>query len=226
MTQQYGTHVPLQQWQKLAVGVISGLGALQRPARADLVATFGESTGYIAYKGMLKRMQASETGRQILTDMPRVDDTILKQARQLPKGSFGYEYSQFMDKRGFSAQERPAVRLIDDPELAYVATRAREVHDFWHVLFGCHTTVFGELALKSLEFVQTGMPMTGLAVLGAQYKLKPEQRIRLWKEYVLWAIRVGSSCEDLMCIYYENHLQDDLEILRDKWKIIPAPTND
>jgi ubiquinone biosynthesis protein Coq4 len=28
------------------------------------------------------------------------------------------------------------------------------VHDFWHVLTGCHTNVFGELALKALEFVQ------------------------------------------------------------------------
>jgi hypothetical protein len=45
-------------------------------------------------------------------------------------------------------------RLVDDDELAYVITRAREVHDFWHVLFDCHTNVFGELALKALEFVQ------------------------------------------------------------------------
>ena len=35
-----------------------------------------------------------------------------------------------------------------------MVTRAREVHDLWHVLFDCHTNVFGELALKGLEFVQ------------------------------------------------------------------------
>lgn len=46
------------------------------------------------------------------------------------------------------------VRFVDDPELAYVAVRSREVHDFWHVLFDCPTTVTGELALKMLEFVQ------------------------------------------------------------------------
>ncbi len=45
-------------------------------------------------------------------------------------------------------------RFVDDPELAYVMRRMREVHDFWHVLFGCHTNVFGEIALKALEFVQ------------------------------------------------------------------------
>ncbi len=31
---------------------------------------------------------------------------------------------------------------------------APQVHDFWHVLFGCHTNVFGEVALKAVEFVQ------------------------------------------------------------------------
>ena len=49
---------------------------------------------------------------------------------------------------------RPPVRFLDDEELAYVAQRSREIHDFWHVLFGCHTNVFGELALKAVEFVQ------------------------------------------------------------------------
>eukprot|EP00951_Prasinocladus_malaysianus_P042861 scaffold526757_cov21-Prasinocladus_malaysianus.AAC.1 len=46
------------------------------------------------------------------------------------------------------------VRFVDDPELAYVAARSREVHDFWHVLFDCHTNVLGELALKAVEAVQ------------------------------------------------------------------------
>ena len=50
------------------------------------------------------------------------------------------------------------MRFLNDEELAYVAQRSREVHDFWHVLFGCHTNVFGELALKAVEFVQVSCP--------------------------------------------------------------------
>ena len=45
-------------------------------------------------------------------------------------------------------------RFVDDPELAYIVERARQVHDFWHVLFNCHTNAFGEVALKAVEFVQ------------------------------------------------------------------------
>ncbi len=48
------------------------------------------------------------------------------------------------------------MRFITDEEVAYAAARSREVHDLWHVLFACHTNVFGELALKALEYVQVG----------------------------------------------------------------------
>ena len=79
---------------------------------------------------------------------------VLAKAADMPPGTFGHAYGQFMGKRHFEADERPPVRFVDDVELAYVAQRARETHDLWHVLFGCPTTVTGELALKAVEFVQ------------------------------------------------------------------------
>ena len=41
-----------------------------------------------------------------------------------------------MTSHGFLADERAQVRFVDDPELAYVMLRYRQVHDFWHVLAG------------------------------------------------------------------------------------------
>lgn len=72
----------------------------------------------------------------------------------MEKGTFGRAYADFMGSRGFEADQRPPTRFVDDAELAYVATRYREVHDLWHVLFRCPTTVSGELALKAVEFFQ------------------------------------------------------------------------
>ncbi|KAJ9519962.1 hypothetical protein QJQ45_014689 [Haematococcus lacustris] len=114
-------------------------------------------------------------------------------------------------------------RFVQDEELAYVLTRMREVHDFWHVLFDCHTNVFGELALKAVEFVQTGVPMTGLAVLGAQYRLKPADRQLLQETFLPWAVRAGTRSRDLMNIYYEENFQEDLEDMRRHYNILPAP---
>jgi ubiquinone biosynthesis protein COQ4 len=49
------------------------------------------------------------------------------------------------------------VKFIDSEELVYVMQRYREVHDFWHILAGLDTTVVDELALKTLEYLQTGI---------------------------------------------------------------------
>ena len=83
-----------------------------------------------------------------------VQDEFLSSCETAPPGSFGSEYYHFMRKRHFRADERPPVRFVDDVDLAYVATRYRQVHDFWHVIFACHTSLLGETALKALEFTQ------------------------------------------------------------------------
>ncbi len=87
-----------------------------------------------------------------------MQDAELQLAHSMPEGSFGRAYANFMGTRSFRADDRPPVRFIADPELAYVALRARQVHDFWHVLFACPTTVLGELAIKAIEFVQVAPP--------------------------------------------------------------------
>lgn len=219
----YPTHIALNAFQKTAVTAVAAMGALLRPSRADLVAAVGETTGTLALQQMLDRMRADPVGQEILRDKPRVTDHTLSQCAALPVGTFGQQYHHFMAARRFEAGERPPVRFVDDQVLAYVACRAREVHDFWHVLFNCHTNVFGELSLKALEYVQTGLPMTALAVVGAQFRLPREDRLLLWRHYLPWALKAGMQSRDLMCIYYEQHFHRDLEELRQEWNILPAP---
>ena len=42
---------------------------------------------------------------------------------------------------------------------------SHQVHDLWHVLFGCHTNGFGEVALKAVEFVQVGAGWRNISLL-------------------------------------------------------------
>ncbi|GAQ93168.1 hypothetical protein KFL_013370010 [Klebsormidium nitens] len=218
----YATHMPLTPLQTAAVAVGSAFGALRHPDRADLVAALGETTGLLAFRRMRERMQRDPEGRSILADRPRITAASVAHAWDLPPGTFGAAYAQFMGSRNFSADERPPVRFVDDPELAYVAVRSREVHDFWHVLFDCPTTVTGELALKMVEFVQTGMPMCALSVLGGPFRLPPQKRQLLLTHCAPWALKAGTRAADLMCLRYENHLEEDLEQLRRRWKILPS----
>lgn len=215
--------MPLSTLQKGALAILSSIGAFSDPRRADLVAVVGETTGLLALRAIRDRMQRSEEGRLLLTDRPRITDDVVAHCWDLPPHTFGGAYASFMGDRNFRADERPIVRFIDDPELAWVAARAREVHDFWHVLFGCETNVFGEAALKAVEFVQTGMPMTAMAVVAGEWRLKQPDRRLFNTVFLPWALKAGAKSADLMTLYYEKHFDEDLEELRKRWRIEPAP---
>ncbi|MCO5571496.1 hypothetical protein L7F22_025236 [Adiantum nelumboides] len=159
VSQRIRSRLPFKPWQKAAIAFGSALGALLDPSRADLVVALGETTGSLAFRNMLVRMKQSSEGRRILTSRPRVTSATVGHAWDLPDNTFGAAYAKFMGKRNFSPDDRPPVRFMDSEELAYVATRAREVHDFWHVLFKLPTNLIGESALKMLEFQQIYLPM-------------------------------------------------------------------
>jgi len=66
-------------------------------------------------------------GRALLRERRRVTDEAVARCWELPPHTFGGAYAAFMGQRGFRADDRPPVRYVDDAQLAYVATRAREV---------------------------------------------------------------------------------------------------
>ncbi|KAL5722584.1 hypothetical protein ACHQM5_006091 [Ranunculus cassubicifolius] len=215
--------VPLKRWQQAAVAVGSAVGALLDPRRADLIAALGETTGKPFFERVLERMKSSPEGRAILLDRPRVISANVSHAWDLPENTFGAAYAKFMGSRNFSPDDRPPVRFMDTDELAYVATRAREVHDFWHTLFDLPTNLIGESALKVIEFEQMQLPMCALSVVGGTARFNEKQRALFFKHYLPWATRAGMRCTDLISVYYEQHFDEDLDDVRKKWGIIPAP---
>eukprot|EP01102_Stenamoeba_stenopodia_P005841 TRINITY_DN16557_c0_g1_i1.p1 TRINITY_DN16557_c0_g1~~TRINITY_DN16557_c0_g1_i1.p1 ORF type:complete len:300 (-),score=37.79 TRINITY_DN16557_c0_g1_i1:16-915(-) len=208
----------------LAVG--SSLVAFADPERADMVAALGETTGDIALRNMHARMKRDEVGRQILLEKPRITEKTLDldALAKLDKNTFGYSYQAWMRERGFSPDSRVETRFIQDPELAYVMQRYREVHDLWHVLAGLPTTVSAEIALKWLELIQTGLPVCALSGMVGPLRLSCEEKRDLLVHYVPWAIRCGRSTKDLLCVYYEHHWDKPLEDVRAMLRFVPAPT--
>ena len=217
--------IPLSPLQNVLATIMASYGALRDPRRADLVSLLGETTGERALRGLLARMKDSETGRDVLRDRPVVTDEVMHSLKDHGPETFGGAYYRFMRQRDFQADERPPVRTLSDPDLAYVALRVRQLHDFWHVLFNCHTDVVGEAALKVVEFAQTAMPMTGLAVLAAELRLEGPRRQLLNRVYVPWGVRAGGKSADLVTLYYEREFGRPLDELRALWRIECAPAS-
>ena len=132
-----------------------------------MVATLGETTGACALKSLHQQMQQTVEGQLILEQKPRVNTSTinLEYLRKLPSNTFGHAYAAFLDRYGYNPDERALVKFVEQPELAYVMQRYREVHDFWHVLTGLPTHVLGEIAQK----VSIGLDWIGLDWIGLDW---------------------------------------------------------
>ena len=225
----YAGHVPTSPLNKLILAVHSGLQVLQNPERAQELAILGEVTGERVLRTMHLRMCQDPQGLRILEDKPRLRTGTssnlinLDALRSLPESTFGRQYVRFIDQHGFHPNERASVQYVDDPELAYVMLRFREMHDFWHVLFDLPPSELGEIGLKLVELVQTGLPVCALSGLLGPLRLSAGERGHVWSRYVPWAHRQGLKCPNLLCVYYEREFETDLEELRAQLEIERAP---
>eukprot|EP00238_Polyblepharides_amylifera_P002505 CAMPEP_0196595236 /NCGR_PEP_ID=MMETSP1081-20130531/80558_1 /TAXON_ID=36882 /ORGANISM="Pyramimonas amylifera, Strain CCMP720" /LENGTH=77 /DNA_ID=CAMNT_0041919743 /DNA_START=29 /DNA_END=259 /DNA_ORIENTATION=- len=70
----YATHVPTSSSQKVLLTIGAATGALMKPARADLVAVLGETTGNLAFRRMRDNMAMDPVGQTLLRDRIRVTE--------------------------------------------------------------------------------------------------------------------------------------------------------
>ena len=205
----YPSHVRTTAMQKLGVACQAALTALRDPHRADMVAALGDATGRLALERLRDRMRANATGRELLERRPRVTEASvggLEALSAMPPGTFGRCYADFMRVHTFSPDERCATRFVDDSELAYVMTRAREVHDFLHVLCGLKPDVPGEIALKWFEMVHTGLPVAAFSAFVGPSQLSRADKRVLLRQHIPWAARAGRRARCLLSVDFEAEL--------------------
>ena len=198
--------------------------AVADPTRADAVAALGELTGHSAVSIMHRTMMADPTGQRILRDRPIVKTMPFQLNGDDDNDvTFGQAYGRFLTNHAFDAEKRDPVKYIDDPDLAYVMLRYRQCHDFWHVLTGLPPTVLGELGLKWLELMQTGLPVAAMSVTFGTVTLNRKERHILHWHYMPWAVQMSRQAKYLMNVYYEEEFDTNLIELRKKLHIQTAP---
>eukprot|EP00842_Homolaphlyctis_polyrhiza_P006454 jgi/Hompol1/680/HPOL_002516-RA len=190
-----------------------------------MVAILGETTGERVLSSMRDRMLLDAGGRRILRERPVISagSLDLDRLRMLPPDSFGNTYIRFMDSHNLSPDSREEVKFIQDSELAYVMLRYRQVHDFWHTLLDMPITVEAEIAVKWFEFVQTRLPVAFLSAFVGPLRLSPEERDRLFSDYVPWAVQSAQNCKFLMNVMYEDLLERKIADVRSDLGFLPQP---
>ena len=139
----------------------SGLISIFDPKRDDMISAFGELTGQPTLPIIHKKMLADPEGFDLLRDKPTVNSRTLdlNKLANLKENSFGREYVEFLKRNNITPDSRKPVLFIEDPELAFVMKRYREIHDFTHCILGMKTNMLGEVTVKIFEAIQLGLPM-------------------------------------------------------------------
>lgn len=216
-------------WQRLFLAIDAASTAFADPTRADAVAVLGEITGHTALHAMHERMKNDATGQRILNEKPIVSKQTLpieeigKSTLDPQNITFGQAYGEFLRSHGFDPDDRSEVKYVNDPDLAYIMLRYRQCHDYWHVLTGLPPTVLGELGLKWLELLQTGLPVAALSATVGSLQLDNDERKILNKLYLPWAVRMSKQSTYLLNVYYEMEFETPLKELRERLCIEPAP---
>ncbi|XP_032672483.1 ubiquinone biosynthesis protein COQ4 homolog, mitochondrial isoform X3 [Odontomachus brunneus] len=191
----------------------SAVISLANPYRGDMIACLGETTGKNALVHCHRILKSTAEGQRILEQKPRVNTSTvdLSYLKDLPPGTVGRTYRDFLDNNNVSPDDRMPVQYIDDIELAYVMQRYREVHDIFHAVLLMPTTMLGEVSVKWVEGLQMHLPMCISAAIFGSSRLRPRQRQLYTKHYLPWAINTGKKAKFLLGVYYEERWEQSLE---------------
>ena len=209
-------------------GWVVDRGNAPENARLAAISAAISISAEIALERLRDELRASAEGREVLALRPIVSTADADAARlrdACAPGTFGRAYGAFMGRHGFDADDRSPVTLVDDEELAYVLLRYRQVHDYWHVLFGLPPSIPGELALKWFELVHTGLPVAAFSAVFGPVHLGGGDRAFLRDAIIPWALDAGKRAKPLLAVHYEAHWHTDLAQLRADLRVVPAPRN-
>ncbi len=235
-------HRPITPVQRAFLAVGSAVLGFLNTHRGDMISVLGDTTGAPVLRQLHQSMTTTEEGRRVLSEKPRILTTGIASGaggvdfaalRALPPNTFGAQYAAWMDSHGYHPNDRSSVQFVDDPELAYVMQRYREVHDLWHVLVQCPTSVLGEVAQKWWEAVQTsGLPITVISSLIGPFRLSLAEQSALVSTYIPWALRSRTTINTpLLAVYWEEYFDQPIEQVRKRFGIeiappVPVPTTD
>ncbi|XP_063910941.1 ubiquinone biosynthesis protein COQ4 homolog, mitochondrial isoform X2 [Zophobas morio] len=216
-------HIQINNFQRGLLTVGSAFMSIVDPYRADMIACLGETAGTSAIMYMMRKMESSEEGAEILRQKPRINSQTvdLDKLKKYPEGTLGRTYTRFLEDNNVTPDSRLPVQFIDDVNAAYVLQRYREAHDLFHAILGMPTNMLGEVTVKWIEAIQTKLPMCIGAAIFGPVRLKLKHR-NLYKNYYLpWALETAHNSKFLLNTFFEKRWEQPLNELHKELNIKP-----
>jgi ubiquinone biosynthesis protein COQ4 len=168
-----------------------------------------------------ERLRNCPEGRDLLARRPNLLAALSDRAAlaQLPQGSLGRTYYDFMESENLSAEglvEASKIRDVPPPanEFTWFRERGREMHDLFHVMTGYGRDPLGEVCVVGFTYAQNRQKGLGVVALVGAYRTK--RRLRDQPIYrTLWqAYRNGRRAGWFYAADWENLLARPLDEVR------------
>jgi ubiquinone biosynthesis protein COQ4 len=189
----------------------------------DIVAV-EEITGQAQLAHLLERGTfETPEGRALMRERPHLADVDQDALRALPDGTLGREWIRFLDRHSLSLDlTKQPTPYTEDDRAAYLLQRIRQSHDLWHVLIGVGVRGHEEVLVHSFSLAQTGLPASiAIIFFGAIKHMVLEKRWSVLRRDLLAAHRRGRKAASLLAVYWERHLEEPLDRVRERYGIEP-----
>jgi ubiquinone biosynthesis protein COQ4 len=211
------SHPLARLWQ----GMRAGFALARNPDDTQQVFYLAYAVDHETLPVLTERMRGDVSGRELLSRQPAIDRTHVDLAalRALPDTTLGGAYARMLEKNGLDPDlfQRPP-GLPDD--MAYVAQRARQTHDLWHVLTGLDTNIPGEIALQAFSYEQLHQNVSKLIVwFGKRIFQRKYPHMR---PLIARARRAGAEAPFLLAFEWEKLWAEPLVELRKELRLDQA----
>src|SRR5205814_3777380 len=174
------------------------------PKQTDQVLMFSAYVNAGTMRDRIGRFYDDPRGQRLYAEHRTIDtrSVDLDALAQLPEGTLGRAYADFLRSRGLSPDVFEAPPELRDPRAAYVVQRLRQTHDLWHVVTGYATEPSSEVALQAFTFAQVRAPSSLLLAIAGTLRgtrMKPT----LARD-VLAGFRTGRRAERLATFPWED----------------------
>jgi ubiquinone biosynthesis protein COQ4 len=191
--------------------------------RTEEIHVFEEITGRGHYRAYLARHGADPEVRALLGARPELSSAQVDYdaLRALPATTLGGAYVRHLDDNGLTADYQAApTRYVDDPDMAYLMRRFRQVHDVWHALTGLGTRPHEEVLIHAFSWGQLRLPVSASVVVAGTIKhivlerRWPALRRGLWEAYT-----IGRDATPLLAVHWETMWSDPIDDVRARYGV-------
>lgn len=140
----------------------------------------------------------------------------------LPKGTLGEVFATTLRAKGLDPDFYPPQSA--EGVFAFLNYRMRKTHDIHHVLTGFDTDVPGEIGITAFYLSQNRTPSTLMLIsaylLGAALRADSDVLARS-RATLAAGLRAGGAAARLLPVCWEEHWEDDIDSVRERYGIQP-----